>query len=119
MFLNVSEILRATRLIEDLHGTQVDWGKVHRWVAERYLRSGQRAAALSHFAKAAMKGEVGGVAEDLSRLLRRRLRRHAAVSPHRTAAITDPWVAEAAAWLCEFQTICSPCRSATQREHAG
>jgi hypothetical protein len=118
MFLNVSEIMRATRLIEDLHHTHVDWGKVHRWVAERYLRNGQRGAALAQFAKAAMKGEFGGVAEDLSRLLRRRLRRHAAEAPHRRAAISDPWVAEAAAWLYELQTICSPC-AVTQREHAG
>jgi glycosyltransferase involved in cell wall biosynthesis len=118
MFLNVAEIMRATRLIEDLHGTQVDWGKVHRWVAERYLRSGQRAAAFSQFVKAAMKGEVGGVAEDVSQLLRRRLRRQAAVSPHPTSAITDPWAAEAAAWLCELQTLCSPYRSVTRREYA-
>jgi len=118
MFLNVSEIMRATRLIEDLHHIHVDWGKVHRWVAERYLRNGQRGAALGQFAKAAMNGEFGGVAEDLSTLLRRRLRRHAAVSPHRTAAMNDPWAAEATAWLCELQTIYSPSRSATQLAHA-
>jgi glycosyltransferase involved in cell wall biosynthesis len=118
MFLNVSEIVRATRLIEDLHDTRVDWGKVHRWVAERYLRNGQKGAALAQFAKAAMKGEFGGVAADLSRLLHRRLRRHAALAPHRTAAMSDPWVAEATAWLCELQTVCSPYGSATQRAHA-
>ncbi|HEU5255991.1 MAG TPA: glycosyltransferase family 2 protein [Vicinamibacterales bacterium] len=118
MFLNVSEIMRATRLIEDLHHTHVDWGKVHRWVAERYLRNGQRGAALAQFAKAAMKGEVGGVTEDLSRLLRRRLGRYAAVSPPRIAAMSDPWAAEATAWLSELQTICSPGHSATQRAHA-
>jgi glycosyltransferase involved in cell wall biosynthesis len=118
MSLDVAEIMRATRFIEDLHHTRVDWGRIHRWLAERYLRKGQRRAALGQFAKAAMKGEFGGVAEDMSRLLRRRLRRHAAVSPHRTAAMSDPWVAEATAWLCELQTICSPCSSATQRPHA-
>ena len=118
MFLNVSEIMRATRLIEDLHHTHVDWGKVHRWVAERYLRNGRRGAALAQFAKAAVKGEFRGVAEDLSRLLRRRLRRRAAVSPHRTTAMNDPWAAEATAWLCELQTIYSPCRSATQLAQA-
>jgi glycosyltransferase involved in cell wall biosynthesis len=118
MFLNVSEIVRATRLIEDLHHTHVDWGRVHRWIAERYLRNGQRGAALAQFAKAAMKGEFGGVAEDLSTLLRRRLRRLATPSPHRTAAISDPWAAQATAWLRELQAICSPCRSVTQREHA-
>jgi glycosyltransferase involved in cell wall biosynthesis len=118
MFLDVSEIMRATRLIEDLHHTHVDWGRVHRWLAERYLRKGQRRAALAQFAKAATKGELAGVAEDLSGLLRRRLRRLAAVSPHRPAAVTDPWAAEATAWLCELQTMCSPCGSATQGAHA-
>jgi len=118
MFLNVSEIIRATRLIEELHHTHVDWGRVHRWVAERYLRNGQRGAALAQYAKAAMKGEFGGVAEDLSSLLRRRLRRQAAVSPHGTTAMSDPWVTEAEAWLCELHRICSPCPSVTQREPA-
>jgi len=103
MFLNVSEIMRATKLIEDLHHTHIDWGKVHRWIAERYLRNGQRSAALAQFAKAAMKGEFGGVAEDLGRLVVRRLSRDAAVSPRATEAITDPWAAEATAWLRELQ----------------
>ena len=118
MSLDVAEIVRATRFIEDLHHTHVDWGRIHRWLAERYLRKGQRRAALAQFAKAAVKGEFGGVAEDLSRLLRHRLRRHAAVSPHRTAAMSEPWAAEATAWLCELQTICSPCCSATERADA-
>jgi len=99
----VSEIMRATKLIEDLHHTHIDWGKVHRWIAERYLRNGQRSAALAQFAKAAMKGEFGGVAEDLGRLVVRRLSRDAAVSPRATEAITDPWAAEATAWLRELQ----------------
>jgi glycosyltransferase involved in cell wall biosynthesis len=118
MFLNVSEIVRATRLIEDLHHTHVDWGRVHRWIAERYLRNGQRRAALAQFAKAAMKGELGGVAEDLSELLRRRLRRQAAASLHWTEPMTDPWSAEAAAWLRELHTISSPSGSSIPPAHA-
>jgi glycosyltransferase involved in cell wall biosynthesis len=117
MFLDVSEILRATRLIEELHHTRVDWGKLHRWLADRYLRNGQRRAALAQFAKAAMKGELGDVVEDLSRLLRRRLRRHLAESPHRAEAMTDAWAAEATVWLRELQTGLSPC-SSTRRAHA-
>jgi len=109
MFLNVSEIIRATRLIEELHQTDVNWGKVHRWLAERYLRSGQRAAALAQFARAAMKGELGGVAEDLSRLVARRLHRHAATSPHPTETVADPWAAEATAWLRELQALFPVC----------
>jgi glycosyltransferase involved in cell wall biosynthesis len=104
MSLDVDEIMRATRFIEDLHHTQVDWGRIHRWLAERYLRMGQRRAALAQFAKAATKGEWGGVADDLKRLLRRRVQRLAPVSPLRSAAMIDPWAAEATAWLCELQT---------------
>jgi glycosyltransferase involved in cell wall biosynthesis len=118
MFLNISEIMRAIRLIEELHHTRVDWGRVHRWLAERYLRSGQRRAALAQLAMAAMKGQLGGVAEDLSRLVVRRLYRYAAVSPRPTEAIIDPWAAEAAAWLRELQAACRPSGASNRRGDA-
>ena len=119
MFLNVSEVIRATRLIEDLHQTQVDWGPIHRWLAERHLRNGHRRAALAQFAQAAMKGELLGVAEDLTGLLRRRLRGHMGVSAEPTDAITDPWAAEATAWLRELQTVASANGSSTLPTHEG
>jgi len=115
MFLNISEITRAIRLIEELHHIRVDWGRVHRWLAERYLRSGQRRAALTQFAMAAMKGQPRGVAEDLSRLVVHRLHRYAAVSPRSTEAHTDLWAAEAETWLRELRAVCPPSDASSNR----
>jgi len=102
MFLDVEEILRATSLIEALHNTQVDWGRLHRWLAERYLRSGQRRAALGQFAKAAVRGQLRGVVSDLSGILQRRFWR--IQKPDQSAPSRDPWRATAVAWLREFES---------------
>ena len=54
--LDITEILRGAQLIEDLHHTTADWGRLHRWLAESCLRTGQRRVALSQFARAALHG---------------------------------------------------------------
>jgi glycosyltransferase involved in cell wall biosynthesis len=94
MFSDITAILRAVELIEARHRTRVDRGRLHRWLADRYWRSGRRGAALNHFARAAIGGQLPGVLEDL----RRRLRR----SPQQPTSADDPWRAEAQAWLQEF-----------------
>ena len=36
--LDIAEIVRGTKLIEALHQTTADWGRLHRWLAESCLR---------------------------------------------------------------------------------
>jgi glycosyltransferase involved in cell wall biosynthesis len=103
MSLDVDECIRATKLIEALHDMDVDWGQVHRWLAERYLRTGNRRSALGQFGRAAIKGQVRGVVSDLSASVRRRL----GLTPKRdaqTVLAEDRWKAAAATWLREFES---------------
>ena len=102
MFLDASEIVRATKLIETLHHTHVDWGRIHRWLAERHLRAGRRGAALGHWARASVRGQLPGVASDLRVILRRRFKRRALREGNHTAS-PDVWTAAAVAWLKEFE----------------
>jgi glycosyltransferase involved in cell wall biosynthesis len=100
--LDIAEILRGARLIQELHHTTVDWGRLHRWLAESCLRSGQRRAALDQFLRAAVHGQAGAVAGDLALIARRRLRRRSPAP--RPAERSDPgWIEQAAAWLGEFK----------------
>jgi glycosyltransferase involved in cell wall biosynthesis len=103
MSLDIAEIVRATNLIEKLHNTEADWGRLHRWLAERYLRSGQRGAALGQLARAAVRGQLCGAASDLGAILRRRLARRVPKPEGPTASAPDAWTAAAAAWLREFE----------------
>jgi len=99
--LDIAEIVRGTELIEALHHTTADWGRVHRWLAESCLRSGQRRDALGQFARAAVRGELRGVASDLHDILRRRLARRVrriGIESNRSFS-GDPWIATAVAWL--------------------
>jgi glycosyltransferase involved in cell wall biosynthesis len=100
--LDIAEIVRGTRLIEELHHTTADWGRLHRWLAESCLRTGQRRAALGQFARAAVHGQARATALDLALIARRRMRRGS--SAPRPAQRGDPrWVEEAAGWLRELQ----------------
>jgi glycosyltransferase involved in cell wall biosynthesis len=102
--LDTAEIVRGARLIEDLHETTVDWGRLHRWLAESCLRTGQRGAALGQFARAALHGQAWCVARDLKTIARRRLHRRSPVVQPVTSS--DPaWMEEAAGWLCELEQV--------------
>ena len=97
--------MRAIRLVELLHHTNADWGRLHRWIAQRYLRNGQRRAALGHFALAASHGELRGAISDLTGIARSRVRRVIGGIGDHNPSSGDPMRAEALAWLTEFQTI--------------
>jgi glycosyltransferase involved in cell wall biosynthesis len=102
--LDIAEILRGARLIEELHGATADWGRLHRWLAESCLRTGQRRAALGQFARAALHGQARAVAGDLMLIARRRLRWRS--SAPRPAERTDPtWIEQAAGWLRELEQV--------------
>jgi glycosyltransferase involved in cell wall biosynthesis len=105
--LDVAEIVRGTRLIEELHGTTADWGRLYRWLAESYLRTGLRGPALVHFAKAAVRGQAAGVASDLGDILRRRIARRTSGASSDTARPRSAWIESASAWVCELEG-CAP-----------
>jgi glycosyltransferase involved in cell wall biosynthesis len=96
--LDVGEILRGVRRIEQLHGTRVDRGRIHRWLAESCLRTGHRGQAVRHWAVAAGNGQLADVLADMGALLGRRLgtgsRRHELGDVDRSE-----WAVQAAQWL--------------------
>jgi hypothetical protein len=100
--LDLAELVRGTRLIESLHHTTADWGRLHRWMAESCLRNGQRWAALGHFARAAALGEARVVSSDLGTLLRRRVLRVRRPEGEKKPP-SDAWIELASAWLREFR----------------
>jgi glycosyltransferase involved in cell wall biosynthesis len=102
--LDIAEIVRGVRLIEQLHDTTADWGRLHRWMAELFLRTGQRRAALGQFARAALDGQAENVVRDLIAIARRRTNRRS--SARRPSASSDlTWIDEAAGWLAELERI--------------
>jgi glycosyltransferase involved in cell wall biosynthesis len=104
--LDVIEIRRGARLIEQLHATTVDWGRIHRWMAESCLRLGHRKQALVQFAKAAVRGQSRGVASDVTAILRRRVPLRVS-SGLGTAALSETdWIADASTWLRELVGCC-------------
>ncbi len=99
--LDVVEVVRGAKLIEVLHNTTVDWGLLHRWMAELYLRKGQRRTALGQFLAAAVRGQPSGVASDVAAILRRRVARRLRSLDAESAPSGDAWIAEAARWLTQ------------------
>jgi glycosyltransferase involved in cell wall biosynthesis len=100
--LDVDGIVRAARTIEELHATTLDWGRIHRWLAESYLRNDRHLRALGQFARAAVRGQAAGVASDLLDVVRRRAAR---ISGEGSAMMTSDrgWAAGALPWLRELQ----------------
>ena len=100
--LDVVEVVRGAKLIEALHHMRLDWGLLHRWMAESSLRRGQRGAAVRHFMAAAARGQLRGAANDVAAILRRRIARHLNSVDDERGSSRDPWIAEAAQWLNEL-----------------
>jgi glycosyltransferase involved in cell wall biosynthesis len=96
--LDIAEIVSGTRLIERLHHTTADWGHIHRWLAESYLRRGQRSAALGQLLRAAVRGQLHSVIADIGDVVRRRLTRRQGRRSD-PAVADDRWIADAAEWL--------------------
>jgi len=101
MSLDVEGIVDAARTIERLHRTSVDWGTIHRWLAETCLRNDRHLEALSHFARAAVRGQAAGVASDLADIVRRRFARVTGKRSH--AGRVTGWAAGASRWLRELE----------------
>ena len=99
--LDVEGIVGAARAIERLHRTSVDWGTVHRWLAESCLRNDRHLEALGHFARAAVRGQAAGVASDLADIVRRRVAR--VTGQRADAGRATGWAAGASRWLRELE----------------
>jgi hypothetical protein len=100
--LDVAEIVRGAELIEAMHHTTADWGRLHRWLAESCLRRGQRLDALGQFARAVGCGAVSDVAADLKAILGRRIARSIPSLRIEGTPALDEWSAAAAEWLRDF-----------------
>jgi len=98
--LDIAEIVRGTQLIEALHHTTADWGRLHRWFAHSYLRAGRPWAALSEFARAAVGGHGREVAADLRVILQSKVAGRAPAS--RDHNRDDAWIGMATAWIQEL-----------------
>jgi hypothetical protein len=99
---DVDAVVRAARRIEQEYATTLDWGKLHRWLAENRLRQGRHLQALSEFARAAVRGQAAGVASDLVAIARRRVARIGGRSADRNRPV-DGWAADATVWLRELE----------------
>jgi len=111
--LDVEGIVRAARAIERLHRTSIDWGTVHRWLAETCLRNDRHLEALGHFGRAAVRGQAAGVASDLADIVRRRVAR--LTGPRSDAGRATGWAAGASRWLSELE----PSSTSGSGEHRG
>jgi glycosyltransferase involved in cell wall biosynthesis len=99
--LDVAAILEGVSIIERRHGTRVDRGVIHRWIAEVCLRNGYRRRAVTHMVMAALHGQAVSVAGDAATIVRRRLhldRASAEPQPRRRE-----WIEEARAWVDELR----------------
>jgi hypothetical protein len=113
--LDVAEIVRGARLIEALHHTTVDWGRLHRWMAESCLRRGQRMAAIGQFVRAAVRGQAGGVASDLNAILHRKIARRVGIGQSGSPSLDEAWLAMASAWLQDAVAAPGPGAAAATR----
>jgi glycosyltransferase involved in cell wall biosynthesis len=98
--LDIAETVRGIRLIETLHHTRTDWGRLHLWMAQSSLRNGRRSAALRQYMLAATHGKARFVASDLRRMVIRRVRRLLRIEE---SSPTSAWIEAAAAWLQELR----------------
>lgn len=105
MFGATDRIVEAVMIIEELHRNPIDWGRMHRWLADRYAREGRWLAASSAVAKAAARGHGVGAAADMLPYVRRRFRRALALQPRVPRPSFDALAAMAALWLREFEDI--------------
>lgn len=101
--LDTTEIVRGTRLIEQLHHTTADWARLHRWMAQSSLRAGNKRTALVEFAKAAVRGDPIGVAADLTAVIQQRLAGIVRRPARARTPTHDNWTSEAERWLREFE----------------
>jgi glycosyltransferase involved in cell wall biosynthesis len=106
MSLNLAIIMADLRRIQHQHGTRVDMGAFHHYLAWLCLRAGRRRQALHYFLRAAAQGEARPVARSLSSILHNRLARR--LPPSRLLSPHQPqseWRDTAEVWLAELRPV--------------
>jgi glycosyltransferase involved in cell wall biosynthesis len=96
-------MVEDVRYIERRHGIHPDWGAIDHYLAWLYQRSGRRGRTLSHFAKAAARGQLGPVLRSLYALAESRVpnaAKHGARKPRASARIND-----VENWLVELREL--------------
>jgi GT2 family glycosyltransferase len=106
--LDISEVIRGTKLLEAIHETRVDWGKLHRWMAHSCLRAGRPRAALGQFVRAALHGQSVAVASDVGAILRERIAARFPQAAPRDKPSDDPWRVAASQWIAELRSEAAP-----------
>lgn len=102
--LDISEVIRGTKLLEATHDTRVDWGKLHRWMTHSCLHGGRPRPALGQFVKAALHGQSVAVASDPSAILRERIAARFPEAAPRDRHSDDPWRVAASRWIAELRS---------------
>jgi glycosyltransferase involved in cell wall biosynthesis len=104
--LDVEAVVEGARMIEKLHGTTVDWGRFHRWIAQLSLRGGNRGDALRQYFLAVLGGQGREVGEDLAELARGTVRRRLGLPGPPEARRTDTdWEDRARGWIEELRRL--------------
>ncbi len=101
--LDIAEIVRGTKLIEQLHQTSPDWGRLHRWMGHLSFRAGQPRTALGQFGRAILHGQLRNVFADFAVILEQRVTRRNAQGEQDPPISGDPWIVTASGWLQELQ----------------
>jgi glycosyltransferase involved in cell wall biosynthesis len=89
---SVDRMLADIEVVADRHGIPVDRARHQRWAAWMCLEDGRRAAALRHYARAVVDGDVTSLGRAAVALIYPRVARNRSVS-------SDGWACEAEAWL--------------------
>jgi glycosyltransferase involved in cell wall biosynthesis len=109
---NTALILAEARLMDSRYGNRTDYGELHHYLGWVCLRSGRRRPALAHFAQAAARGQVSGVARSLTGLARGRVQQRLGL-PRQRLRLPRPdadegWRDRAEAWLAELREPVGP-----------
>jgi glycosyltransferase involved in cell wall biosynthesis len=96
-------ILREAGVLDGRYGAPLDYGRLHHYLAWVHLRSGRRRSAVGHLARAAVRGQVGGVIRSLGTLAGRRAARWGPGRRPKEDPAAAASRAESEAWLAPLR----------------
>ena len=104
--LDVATIVKGAKRFERLHGTTIDWGLFHHWLAQLSLRGGDRRQARREFLRAALAGRAREVGADVVTLTRAGLRRRLGRPPAEGRRTGDAaWQDQARPWIEDLRRL--------------
>jgi glycosyltransferase involved in cell wall biosynthesis len=96
-------ILREARVLDGRFGMRMDYARLQHYLAWVYLRSGQRRAAVRHFARAAAGGQAKAVYADLANIGRHRVARVFPLLQPTPDAVQESWLAATETWVARLR----------------